>query len=72
MSLLGYKQRVKNSMDYMAYLPREIHPNENQALVTANNARHAGGLFQTVTQYLRTEFNNLLGSTRQAYLTERK
>ncbi|MCG7559989.1 hypothetical protein [Pseudoalteromonas sp. McH1-42] len=72
LSLLGYKQRVKNSMDYMAYLPREIHPNENQALVTANNPRHAGGLFQAVIQYLRTEINNLLGSTRQAYLTERK
>ncbi|WP_046005198.1 hypothetical protein [Pseudoalteromonas rubra] len=72
LSLLGYKQRVKNSMDYMASLGHDIHPRKDDEWTVAENTKTASGMLQAVAKYLRNEFSALLGSTRQAYLTERK
>ncbi|QTL38000.1 hypothetical protein [Pseudoalteromonas viridis] len=72
LSLLGYKQRVKNSMDYMASLSYDIHPRKEDERTVAEKTKTTSGVLQAVVRYLRNEFSALLGSTRQAYLTERK
>ncbi|WP_125718075.1 hypothetical protein [Pseudoalteromonas rubra] len=72
LSLLGYKQRVKNSMDYMASLAYDILPRKEEEWTVAENTKTTSGVLQAVVRYLRNEFSALLGSTRQAYLTERK
>ncbi|TMP39372.1 hypothetical protein [Pseudoalteromonas rubra] len=72
LSLLGHKERVKNSMDYMAYLPREVRGPDTQYKSNVASAGSTSGVLHTVAKYIRTEFNSLFGSSRQAYLTERK
>ncbi|MCG7535445.1 hypothetical protein [Pseudoalteromonas sp. OOF1S-7] len=72
LSLLGYKQRVKNSMDYMACLPREIHPRKEDEWAAADDNGTTSRILQAIAKYLRNEFSALLSSTRQTYLTERK
>ncbi|AZZ95994.1 hypothetical protein [Pseudoalteromonas sp. R3] len=72
LSLLGHKERIKNSMDYMAYLPREISSTEMQRKLNVAPSGSTAGVLHTIAKYIRCEFNTLFGSSRQAYLTERK
>ncbi|MCO7187625.1 MULTISPECIES: hypothetical protein [unclassified Pseudoalteromonas] len=72
LSLLGHKERVKNSMDYMAYLSREISNSDMDRKSSAAPSGSPSGVLHMVAKYIRTEFSTLFGSSRQAYLTERK
>ncbi|TMP31671.1 hypothetical protein CWB99_00940 [Pseudoalteromonas rubra] len=72
LSLLGHKERIKNSMDYMAYLPREIRSSDIDCKSHAAPSGSTSGVLYMVAKYIRNEFSTLFGSSRQAYLTERK